>query len=86
MANGDPVTHKELGALLTSQTERLEGKLDRVEDRIATDLKDVRTGCEDDVNQVGDRVTKLEDYNRKQNFVGVVLGAVVAAFVAVFKS
>ncbi|MHA2265512.1 MAG: hypothetical protein ACXAEN_24240 [Candidatus Thorarchaeota archaeon] len=85
MANGDPVTHRELSKLLLSQTERLEGKIDRSEDRLRGDIREVRTGCEDDNKQVSDRVTKLEDYNRKQNFVGVVLGAVVAALAAFFK-
>lgn len=83
---GEPVTHAELNKLLTAQTDRILGKMDRVEDRLSADIKDVRIGCEDDVAKIESRVIKLEDYNRKQNFVGIVLGAVATTIVALFRN
>jgi hypothetical protein len=41
--------------------------------------------CQDDIDTMGGRVEKLEDYQKKQNMLGVVLGAITASLLAFLK-
>ena len=85
MANGDPVTHAELSKIINGQTDRIESKLDRQYDRLSADIKEVKSGCEDDVKEVGERVTYLERKSQRDNIIGSAIAFVGAALIAWFK-
>jgi hypothetical protein len=48
-------------------------------------MKEYRIDCEDDYSKIDRRVEKLEDYQKKQNVLAVIIGAISAALLAFLK-
>ena len=67
------VTHKELNAALGAQTARIIATVNRTEDRLREDNKDVSK-----------RVTDLERRGRAENIIASTLSSVVAFFGIIF--
>lgn len=81
---GDPVTHQELNRLLTSQTDTIISKMNRVEDSLKVEIEKTGLDCEKDVKAVDERVTYLERRSRTENILGSAIAFAGAALVAWF--
>ena len=72
MAEGG-VTHKELNEALATQTKAIVGKINRTEDSLKTDLKELKTDFTKEIDEVDERVTYIERRSRWENFFASVL-------------
>lgn len=82
----DQITRKDLYDALDAHANRLEGKIDRSEDRIRRELQQVRADCDDDIGVVNERLTYLERKSVRDSMIGSALAFLGAAFIAIFKN
>lgn len=82
----DQITRKDLYDALDAHATRLEGKIDRSEDRIRHEVHQVRADCDDDIGGVNERLTYLERKSVRDSMIGSALAFLGAAFIAIFKN
>lgn len=66
------VTHKELNAALTAQTNAIVNKINRSEDSLKNTIKEHKQDFKEDLQAVDERVTHIERRNRWENFFASV--------------
>ena len=66
------VTHKELNEALGAQTKLIVGKINRTEDSLKGDLKELKTDFGKEIEEVDKRVTYIERRNRWETFFASV--------------
>ena len=67
------VTHQELNEALSTQTKLIFGKINRAEDSLKTDIAEVKTDVNKDVDEIGERVTYIERRSRTENIIASVV-------------
>jgi hypothetical protein len=79
------LTKDEFFQYVTDNRDRQDANKKEIIEALTAHIDKSEARCQDDIDSVGGRVEKLEDYQKKQNLLGVVLGAITAALLAFLK-